>query len=526
MSVEQPVEHAIDLSSLLAEWGITVPALSVCGLELDSRRIGPGQAFIAVGGQRQHGLEHARQALERGARAVLYDPEGAPAEPLAALHDPARPAIAVPRLQERLGALADAFYASPSARLDVVGVTGTNGKTSTTHYLSQALSPEHPCAVLGTVGWGWPDRLHASSHTTPDPLSLHRTLAALVGEGARAVAMEVSSHALLQGRVAGVRFRGAVYTNITRDHLDYHGSLESYAAAKLRLLHAEGLTFAAVNLDDGWAGRCIDEAPATFPILGYTRRDAPEQASRCAGLLVVRDVVLRRDGVGFDAEYGGHRARVHAQVIGAFNVENLAASLTALLGLGMDLETAAARLSRVAPVPGRMELFRGERGGATLVVDYAHTPDALDKALTSLRILCPGRLWVVFGCGGERDRGKRPQMGAIAERLADVVVLTDDNPRHERGEDIIQDILQGIRHGQAVRVERDRRRAISAAYAEAAADDWILVAGKGHEMDQQVGDHRFAFSDREVARQVVRADGNHEDAGMGLHQGAFRNRQS
>jgi len=476
----------------------------VSGLALDSRTLGPGDLFLACRGTRGHGLDHLDRALAGGARAVLAEPAGSwDLERIrAAARRMAVPLRPVPELSLHVSALAARFYGEPSQRLRVVGVTGTNGKTSCTQFLAEALTPDEPCAVLGTLGNGFPGELRPGRHTTPDPVELQALLAQLLARGARTVAMEVSSHALDQHRAAAVHFETAVLTNLSRDHLDYHGSMDRYAASKLRLFRFPHLRHAVVNLDDGF-GRVVLEAlgpDVRRLVYGIGRRPAGE---RWPAFLWAETVTPGPAGLELGLHTSWGDARLKTGVLGRFNASNLLAVLGVLLLHGLSLDTAVARLAVVHPVPGRMELI-GVGPGPQAVVDYAHTPDALEKLLSALREHCAGRLTCVFGCGGERDRGKRPEMGALAERLADRVILTDDNPRGEDGVCIIADILSGFRAPERALVERRRAAAIRAAVAGSGPGDLVAVCGKGHENYQLVGDLRLPFSDGEQLRLALR----------------------
>lgn len=477
----------------------SVPRLGIAGLNHDSRAIEPGELFIALAGQRSHGMRHASEAIARGAVAIVYEPAGGGVELAAAIG--AVPCIAVGDLSQRLGDIADRYFGEPSKYLQVVGITGTNGKTSCSHFLADALAGTKPAAVVGTLGWGIPGQLEPTLHTTPDAIALHRVLDRLRSRGIGSVAMEASSHGLEQGRLNGVRFAGALFTNLSRDHLDYHGTMAGYLNAKLRLVRWPGLGFVAFNLDDGSADSVVAETPPEVRKIGYTRRRAAVEGQ--VEVLDADAVVHDAAGIRFDVRFGRAAVTVQAPVFGEFNVENLLGALAVLLGLGYGLTDAARRLARVKPVPGRMERFSGPKG-PTVVVDYAHTPDALEKALNSLRPHCAGALWVVFGCGGNRDRGKRSQMGAVADRLADEIVLTDDNPRDEDGDAIIAEVLQGCR-GADVTVIRDRRGAITHAIGRAGPVDVVLVAGKGHETTQEVKGVLTPFDDRDVVCQLLAA---------------------
>jgi len=472
------------------------PAVDVQGLRHDSRAVRPGDLFFAFAGSHSHGMRHAAEAIARGACAIVYEPAAGGAELAAEISGV--PCLPVAGLDQTAGLVADRFFGEPSKHLDVIGITGTNGKTSCSHFLAYALGK--PAAVIGTLGWGLPDALRPTAHTTPDALEVHALLAQLRGQGIRAVAMEASSHGLTQGRLNGVRLKGGLFTNLSRDHLDYHGSMEAYLEAKLRLVTWPGLEFIAFNLDDASAQAIVDRLPAGIRKIGFSLNPAPSAPSAGMEFVSASEIRHTADGVSFLAQFGQSTAPVAAPVYGDFNVENLLACLAVLLGKGLDLEDAAQRMARVRAVAGRMERFAG---GATVVVDYAHTPDALAKALSSLRRHCEGALWVVFGCGGNRDRGKRPQMGANAEKLADRVVVTDDNPRHEDGDVIIAEILAGCRRKDIV-VMRDRRAAIAWTIENAAVGDVVLVAGKGHESTQEIRGIKHPFSDRDVVRNLSR----------------------
>jgi UDP-N-acetylmuramoyl-L-alanyl-D-glutamate--2,6-diaminopimelate ligase len=440
-------------------------------------------------------MRHAEQAIRQGCSAIIYDPAGD--GHLLARGVAGMPCTPIDSLDQKLGFIADRFFGEPSVLLDVIGITGTNGKTSCSHFLAHALSAKAPAAVVGTLGWGMPDALERTSHTTPDAIEVHGLLARLRDRGVKTAAMEASSHGQVQGRLNGVRFKGALYTNISRDHLDYHGTMEVYLEAKLRLLTWPGLEFVVFNADDPIADAILNRAPSHLKRIAFSSRGRKIESAAMVSVDFVRQ---DSQGIAFQARHGQQLANVFASVYGDFNMENLAASLAVLLGLGYELPEAAELLKNIRPVPGRMERFSGQ--GRTAVVDYAHTPDALASVLRSLRRHCKGKLWVVFGCGGDRDRGKRPLMGAVAENLADRVVLTDDNPRSENGDEIIQDILSGCRRDNTISI-RDRREAIFWALERAGAGDIVLVAGKGHEDTQEVLGQKYPFCDREVVMETL-----------------------
>ena len=486
--------RAMLLSELLPELEGLSAELAVTGLVQDSREVAPGDAFVAIAGFGAHGLHFVDAARAAGASAILFEPP-AP-DDLPAPDD----AIAVPGLRKRMGAMADQFHGQPSAAMTTVGVTGTNGKTSTVQLLAQAWTLRgQKAGTVGTLGAGvWP-KIVPTGFTTPLVLRLHALLAELRDEGAQAVAMEVSSHALDQGRVDGVHFDVGVFTNLTRDHLDYHGDMASYGAAKARLFDWPGLRAAAVNLDDAFGRELFAAVGGKVHAIGFSSRGAAGASVRA------EDLHLDGRGIRFMLHAGGQAHPVRSPLLGRFNVDNLLAVAATLFALGMAPALVAETLSQLVPVDGRMNRLGGEAGQPLVVIDYAHTPDALEQALASLRGHTAGRLLCVFGCGGERDTGKRPQMAAIAERLADRVVVTDDNPRREDGDAIVAGILAGFADPSRVAVQRDRARAIALAIAEAGADDVVLVAGKGHEPYQEIDGIRHPFDDTEVARDLLRA---------------------
>ncbi len=488
--------HVTRLAEVLAGLPVEIglapeqAALPVTGLCLDSRAVTAGNLFFALPGGSGHGLAHADDARRRGALAVVCEPAG--------WTGPLGSAIAIPDLKAHLGGIADRFYRRPSAQMVVIGVTGTNGKTSTVQLLAGALDRDgQGAASIGTLGAGRPGALRAGERTTPDVLSVHRLLAELHAEGAASVAMEVSSHALDQGRVDDVRFRVAVFTNLSRDHLDYHGSMAAYGAAKARLFDWPGLAAAVINLDDPFGVELHARMAAGPERIGVSVEGDPRSRVRAERLR------LDDQGIGFDLIVEGRACPVRSRLLGRFNVDNLLAVAGALHALGWPVEAIAARLTMASPVPGRMQPIIGAAGRPAVVVDYAHTPDALEKLLIGLRRHTEGRLLCLFGCGGERDPGKRPQMAAIAERLADGLWISDDNPRSEDGDAIVADILAGLADRARARVQRDRAAAIAEIIAEARPGDLVAIAGKGHETYQDVAGVRRPFDDAAVAAQAL-----------------------
>ncbi|MBK6866281.1 MAG: UDP-N-acetylmuramoyl-L-alanyl-D-glutamate--2,6-diaminopimelate ligase [Ideonella sp.] len=492
--------------ALLPSVDAAVAWLHACGargLVSDHRRLQPGDAFIAWRGATHDARRLAAAALAAGAAACLVDGDGADA--LGLPGDDARIA-ALGGLKALAGPLASAFLGHPTQRLVVLAVTGTNGKTSTAWWLAQALSRlGRRCGVVGTLGTGEPPQLESTGLTTPDAIALQTVFRRFADAGFAACAIEASSIGIAEQRLAGTAVKVAVFTNFTRDHLDHHGTMDAYWAAKAALFDAPGLQATVVNVDDergaelaaSLAGRAIDLWTIS------AQRDAR---------LAARSITYRDGGLAFEVCEGAQVAPVRTALIGEFNVANLLGVIGGLRALGVPLADAATVCSALTPVPGRMQGVASAGAAPEVVVDYAHTPDALEKALAALRPFARqrgGRLWCVFGCGGNRDASKRPLMGAIAERLADHVVVTSDNPRDEAPAHILAQILVGVIGHDDVDVIEDRRAAIAHAVAAADARDVILIAGKGHEDYQEVAGLRHSFSDAEIARTLlaVRASG-------------------
>jgi len=507
MMTAQSVNHQWYLSTLLSNRVRVRPSQdpAISSISLDSRSVVPGSLFLACAGERQHGLDFVFQVLEQGAAAILCEPGGDwPQTQIDALAtEIAVPLLSMEGLSQQVSQLAARFYGEPSHQMKVIGITGTNGKTSCSQFLAEALQASMPCGIVGTLGSGFPGALQAGRHTTPEPVALQSILADLRARGAQAVAMEVSSHALEQGRVAAVRFESAVLTNLSRDHLDFHGDMTSYAAAKQRLFEQPGLRSAVLNLDDPFGWSLLERLPETVRVVAYglSRPDRP-LPNRINNWLWSQEIKPTWQGMHIQLESSWGNGVIDSQLLGRFNANNLLAVLAVLLEQGMPMAQALQRLSALQTVPGRMERFGG--GDQPLVVvDYAHTPDALEQAITALRPHCTGRLICLLGCGGERDRGKRPLMGALAQRLCDRVIVTDDNPRNEEGDQIIADILAGMSRPDAAQVQRNRAEAIRSAVMQAQAGDLVLVSGKGHETTQQCGDLNLYFSDREQVQKAL-----------------------
>ena len=472
-------------------------------LSSDSRDLRPGDIFIAYPGGQVDGRRYIAQAIEKGASAVIWEASGFTWDEAWQV-----PNHAVYGLREKAGLLADRICGFPSRKLWMVGITGTNGKTSCCHWLAQAFGAlGRKAAMLGTLGNGFPGELMPTANTTPDAVKVHGLLAQFVGKGAEVVAMEVSSHALSQGRVNGVKYDVALLTNLSRDHLDYHGDMQTYAAAKRRLFDWSGLKYAVVNLNDPFGGELAEQLKDTGPeVVGYGIGEEALQRAERLGIRMVGAVDLRvsNDGMDFAIRSSWGSARLHSALLGRFNALNLLGALATLLVSGVALADAVREMSAVAPVAGRMQRLGGN-GKPSVVVDYAHTPDALDKVLEALREVTDaqgGKLYCVFGCGGNRDRGKRPMMGTVADKLANWSIVTSDNPRNEAPQAIIDEIERGMR-GNKHEAVVDRAEAIRRAIRKAGANDTVLIAGKGHEQYQEIAGVRQPFSDAEVAQAVL-----------------------
>jgi UDP-N-acetylmuramoyl-L-alanyl-D-glutamate--2,6-diaminopimelate ligase len=507
MMAAEKLQTAHTLAGLLQDFcgPVVRRDIRVTGLALDSRKVQSGDLFLALAGSQTHGLQHARQAIALGAVAVAWEPvEGnAGLAEMAALL-PA-PVVAVPQLGQVVGLIADRFYGHPSRGLFMIGVTGTDGKTSCGHFIAQALdSTDRRCGLIGTLGYGLYGELAMAAHTTPDALTMQELIHTMQLRGARCVVSEVSSHAMDQGRVRGVSFDLAVLTNLSRDHLDYHGDVEAYAEAKRKLFHADGLRYAVINADDGFGSALLDAIPPGVAPVAYRLENEPFRTRFPAQWVIGHNLQTDMRGMQLDVVTPWGSGSLRCNLLGRFNASNLLAALASLCVSGLPFEEALRRLARTRTVPGRMEPFATGSGHPLVVVDYAHTPAALRAVLQSLRAHCSGELWCVFGAGGDRDRGKRPEMGAVAERNAGHLVLTDDNPRNEDPGQIISDICAGIKQPRRVHIEHDRARAIGWAMRAAGPDDIVLIAGKGHETVQQVGRRALPFSDRERVQAVAR----------------------
>ncbi|WP_322106106.1 UDP-N-acetylmuramoyl-L-alanyl-D-glutamate--2,6-diaminopimelate ligase [Paraburkholderia sp. J41] len=477
------------------------------GLHADTRSLQPGDVFVAYAVDGADNRPHIASAIERGAAAVLYQPEGYAGAPR-----DASKALAVPQLDVLAGEIASGWYGDPSDAMLVVGVTGTNGKTSCSQWVAAALTGVgQKCAIVGTLGSGFVGQLVYTGFTTPDAPQLQRSLAKLRGEGARSIAMEVSSHALHQGRVNGTSFDIAIFTNLSQDHLDYHGTFEAYEAAKARLFAWPGLRAAVINVDDAAGRRLVAATRGSARTIAYGIATPAAEFPAADAWLRASDVRATATGTAFRLETSDWgEAHVEVQTLGLFNVSNLLGVLGALLAANVPLIAALNELAKLQPVNGRMERLggRADQDEPLVVIDFAHTPDALEKTLEALRPMAQargGQLVCMFGCGGDRDATKRPLMGAIAERLADQVVVTSDNPRSENPAAIIDQIAQGMREPAKARRIEDRASAILQAVRGAAREDVVVLAGKGHESTQEIMGKKRAFSDQDHARLALAA---------------------
>lgn len=467
-------------------------------LHLDSRRVRQGDVFVAIKGTASDGTLHIASAIAQGAVAVLKDGNTAKTTLESGV-----PVISLPDLKAKLPAIASTFYGNPASSLALIGVTGTNGKTSCTHFLAEALSKRgEVCGLIGTLGVGFYGKLIETGLTTPDVCSLQASLRDLVDGGAKVVAMEVSSHSIDQGRVAGLSFETVVFTNLTQDHLDYHGNMDAYAAVKYRLLSEWPNKHCVINVEDAYGSAFAKQLAASHRVQAYAV-NRPVDFPESIPLTYTESIELSLEGIRARVLSPFGEGVLHLPLIGAFNLSNVLAVLVTLCLRGLSFDEVLDCLSTLTPVPGRMQTL-AQPGRPLVVVDYAHTPDALDKVLSALRQHTEGRLICVFGCGGDRDPLKRPLMAAVAERWADQVIVTNDNPRHEAAEAIASGIMGGFQRPLQIWVELDRSKAIEKSIQYARLGDCVLIAGKGAERYQQIGDEKHPFDDVHEALHILR----------------------
>ncbi|MFA0566781.1 UDP-N-acetylmuramoyl-L-alanyl-D-glutamate--2,6-diaminopimelate ligase [Vibrio gallaecicus] len=491
------MSNLLSLSSLLSPWGdfnsSQLDAIPVKSLELDSRKVSSGDLFVAVIGHAVDGRQFIPTAIEQGAAAVIAQ---ACDEHLHGSVDVVGeiPVVYIDDLNQSLSKLAGRLYSSENMRL--IGITGTNGKTTISQLITQWLDLiGQRSAVMGTTGNGFLDDLKTAANTTGSAIEIQKTLSELAKQDAAYAAMEISSHGLVQGRVKALTFSAAVFTNLSRDHLDYHGTMEEYALAKQSLFTQHKCQASIINIDDPVGYSWMEDLPNAVAVSLKPIADFDK------GIWATK-VVYAETGIklSFDGCYGqGH---LSVPLIGQFNASNVLVAFATLLSLGIDKQALIDTASKLQPVIGRMELFQVP-DKAKVVVDYAHTPDALEKALSALRVHCSGQLWVIFGCGGDRDIGKRPMMAETAEKFADKLILSDDNPRSEDPRLIVKDMLAGLNKADEAFVEHDRYEAAKLALAHASANDIILLAGKGHEDYQVLKNETVHYSDRESATELL-----------------------
>lgn len=483
------VDLIVDLVDLPAELPFE-RGLQVTGIQIDSRELAKGDLFLACFGRNHDARDYIEDAVERGVTAVLAE-AGCGWQGIKMIGDV--PVIAVDKLRKRISEIAGRYYGHPSRSLNLIGITGTNGKTSCSLFLAQAYELLGlRSGVIGTLGYGSTDSLKETSLTTPDAVFTQRALAEMKGQGISVVPMEVSSVGIHQKRVAALQFEIALFTNLSRDHLDYHESMESYAETKARLFSSEGLKTAVINLDDPYSIQLLNSIPRSVDICAYS-------LTNTAAAVYVSDLKLSRQGFSAVVHTPYGKGQVSSNLVGHFNISNLLAVVGVLVATknnnpDFDLDKLFSVINELKSVSGRMEIV-GDTSEITAIVDYAHTPDGLRSALKAVSDHFEGKIWCVFGCGGNRDRGKRPLMGEVAESFADEIIISDDNPRNEEGDEIVQHILSGIEDNSAVSIVRDRAQAIDYAISHAAPGDVVLVAGKGHENYQDIGGNRHLFSD-------------------------------
>jgi len=500
------VEQGLMLTELLQGYSFKSFAdVSIQGVSSNSREIRQNDVFIALQGVSSHAIDYALEAVKLGAVAVLYDADDEYSQQRIALLQKQVNTlwIGVSNLQQNYGEIVSRFYGDPSQLLKIIGITGTDGKTSVTHLLTQALSRlDRKTGSIGTLGTGISNQLKSSIHTTPDAVNLQKNLYDFYQQGCEYVVMEVSSHALQQYRVSGCRIDIAVLTNLGSDHLDYHQTMENYAAAKARLFQQPQLKSRVLNQQDEF-GRQLALEFDQGETIRYSSSLQKSQQNEAEVFLEQCDVTKKGRRLKVQTPVGDLIA--DTALMGWFNVDNILACIATLIKLGFDRNQIETAITDLQPIPGRMELLTFAKDQPQVVVDFAHTAQALGVSLSSAKEHCQGKLWCVFGCGGDRDQSKRPAMGQIAEQLADKLVITDDNPRTESAQNIVSGILEGIKQPELVSVIHSRQAAIEFALSKAAADDLVVIAGKGHEQVQIVGQERLPFSDKHVVKRAMGA---------------------
>ncbi|MDR1012490.1 MAG: UDP-N-acetylmuramoyl-L-alanyl-D-glutamate--2,6-diaminopimelate ligase [Coxiellaceae bacterium] len=470
----------------------------VNGLTLDSRTIKPGEIFMACVGAVIDGHNFILDAIKHGAVAIFCERDIPEIDSYKSI-----PIVVIVNLRCKIGLIAARFYGYPSKKLIMIGVTGTNGKTSITQYVATALTKVGiSCGVVGTIGIGLPGKLAPTINTTPDPITLQRSLFELLAANVKVVVMEISSHSLVQGRTNGVDFDIVVFTNLTRDHLDYHGTMTDYGEAKKKIFSQHKLKCAIINADNEFGRNLIQEFRSLFKIYAYT---ITENTTVDVSVIKAQDIKISSTMISAQVVTPWGSGILQSELLGRFNFSNLLAVLAVLGVMQVDVRDSLIVISKLKAIKGRMQVFGGKCGQPKVVVDYAHTPDALEQVLLNLREYCSGALWCVFGCGGDRDRGKRSLMGSIAERLSDHIIITNDNPRTEDPQCIVDDILTGLSCALFVKIEFNREIAIAYAINHAQAGDLVLIAGKGHEDYQIIGKKKILFDDTAVVIRTLQS---------------------
>jgi len=488
----------------------------VTSVSMDSRTVNKGALFIATAKDTRHRTLHFKEAIEKGAKAILFDQ-------LLPLSEQEIDCIALAKVQaiqvidlgEKVGEIAARFFGHPSLALTIIAITGTNGKTSVSHFIAQCLeSSDHACGLIGTMGAGYLYGLTDSGMTTPSPITIQANLAAFCHQKTSYVVIEASSHALDQGRLNSVAVDVAVFTNLSRDHLDYHKNLKAYHEAKKSLFDFDSLKTVVINMDDEFGVSLIDDLASRKELAVITYSCGPKDMT-----LQAKDIEASLKSIKFTLANKAEAGQVECNVLGHFNIDNLLAAAGSLLAIKIPFKTVLNLINQCHDINGRMEML-GNHDKTSVVIDFAHTPDALEKTLMSLRHIIhrEGKLWCVFGCGGERDFGKRPLMGSIAEQYADRIVLTTDNPRSESNETIVAEILKGIKNQDKLHIEHDRKHAISYAIKNAKHEDIILIAGKGHEQYQEIAGKRHSFSDKEIALSALVTTNNERSMSIGFQK--------
>lgn len=467
--------------------------MSVSGIQLDSRKISAGDLFLATCGFGCHAGKFIDQAIDNGAVAAAIEP------PFSAtgfdIGNLAIPAFWSKGLTHNVSEIAGRFFEHPSKNMNLIGVTGTNGKSSVSHFIAEALATGDTCGLMGTLGSGIYGALSSTGFTTPDPVQVQQQLADMLERGAEHSVMEISSHGLDQSRVAALSFNTAIFTNLTRDHLDYHESMEHYGAAKAKLFSMPGLSNAVINIDDRFGRKLMAEVSDEIDLYSYSLDDR-------GAAIHATELKLHQHGIVMYVVTPWGEGELRSHLLGRFNASNLLAALAGVVLSDVDFDEALMRLSKASTVAGRMQSFSAENS-PLVVVDFAHTPDAMEQALLALKEHCQGNLWIVFGAGGDRDRSKRPEMGKVAAAIADHIVVTSDNPRGEKPEQIIHEIEKGIPSDLSPHIEEERRPAIEYAISKAELEDIVLVAGKGHETGQIFADRTIEFSDLKVVAEIL-----------------------